>query len=893
MTLAAGTKLGPYEILSAIGAGGMGEVYRARDSRLGREMAIKVLPEGFASDPERLRRFENEARAASAISDPHIVSVFDVGIDDGRSFIATELVTGSDLRALLGKPVPVRKALDLAEQIAAGIAAAHERGIIHRDLKPENILVTKSGLAKIADFGLAKLAEIPDADRSGMPTVSRVETVEGIVMGTVAYMSPEQAAGRRVDHRSDQFALGVILYEMLTGIAFFRRETATETLAAILRDDPDPVAQVNPSVPPPLSWIVERCLAKDPDDRYASSRDLARDLSSAKARLSEAYATPAPGSRRMRFGEGAAWAIAAVLAVGLASVLLFPRRLANTTGPMRSSIVLSDDSALRAVAVSPDGTTIAFVARDSSGRSLLALRPLDSLSVRTLPGTENSSSPFWSPDGRFIGFFADGKLKRIEAAGGPPQIIVDAPLGRGGTWNRDGVILFSPVVNGPLYRISSSGGPSTPATRFDPTRGETSHRWPFFLPDGKHFVYDVASFGSGAKTEKLGIYAGALDSSEERFLTNANSAVAFVPSSPGGSVGFLLFMRGRDLYAQPFDASAIRLTGEPRSIAEAVDYFPQTHGGVYSASGNGLLVYRSRSMPSLSQLTWFDRSGRKLGLLGSPGNQANPRISPDGKRIALDIVDPTTSNMDVWSFDGTGGLPSRLTSDPGLDSTPVWSPNGTRIAFMSLRKNHPDIYGKNASGSGEDESLLVSTDTKFPTDWSPDGRSILCTSIGERTNFELWMLPAEGDRRPIPFLRAAYGVSHGQFSPDGKWVAYASNESGHWEIVVAPYPGSGRNWRVSTAGGTEPRWRRDGRELFYLAPDGKLMAVGVKEGPDFEANAAQPLFEIRRPDLISSTDFYSYDVSPDGERFIVNMVEAETSPPSLTLVVNWMAGVRP
>ncbi len=903
MTLSAGTRLGPYEIISPLGAGGMGEVYRARDTRLSREVAIKVLPGELSSDRERLSRFEQEARSASALNHPNIITVYDIGQAESVSYIAMELVEGKTLRELVAAgPLAVRKLLPIAAQVAEGLAKAHAAGIVHRDLKPENLMVSTDGFVKILDFGLAKLIPTSSEALSHIPTMGTPETHPGSVLGTVGYMSPEQASGQPVDFRSDQFSFGSILYEMATGKRAFQRATTVDTLSAILHEEPEAIGRLNPEVPPPCRWIVERCLAKDPEERYASTRDLARDLASVRDHISEVSgsregtlaALPAVVRRRNR--ERLSWGLTAIaFLVALAAVtavVRYAHRAPTPTRLVRSSIVLPEKFNLRAAALSPDGGRLVFVARDSSGKNLLWIRPLDSLSVQPLPGTENPSFPFWSPDSRFIGFFADGKLKKIDASGGPPQTLCDAPVSRGGTWNREGVILFTPVTNGPLYRVSAAGGLATSVTRMDPSRGEDGHRWPFFLPDGRHFLYMVASFSSLGQKEKIGIYAASLDSKEERLLLRANSSMAYVPSFAKASEGYLLFFRERSLLAQPFDAKGLRITGDPFPVAEQIQYFPQTYSALFSVSENGLLLYQARSASAVSQLVWFDRNGKEMGSLGTPGDQANPRISPDGKRVALDIIDSQTGNMDIWIYESSGGIATRFTSDPAFDAGPVWSPDGRRIVFISIRQGHSDVYQKSSSGAGSEEPILQSERTKYPTDWSLDGRFILYRALDAKTNLELWVLPVAGDRKPIPFIKTTFGVSHGQFSPDGRWVAHSSNESGKWEIYVAPFPGPGGNWKVSSAGGSEPRWRRDGKELFYLAPDGKLMAVQVKEGPTFEAAAATPLFQTRRREHVSSTDLFSYDVSADGQRFLVNTSIGEETTVPITLVQNWTADLK-
>ncbi len=894
MSLTAGTRLGPYEILSPLGAGGMGEVYRARDTRLSREVAIKVLSSELSSDQERLSRFEQEARSASALNHPNIVTVYDIGQANSVSYIAMELVEGKTLRELVAAgPLAMKKLLPIAAQVAEGLAKAHAAGIVHRDLKPENLMVSTDGFVKILDFGLAKLIPTSSEALSHIPTMGTPETHPGSVLGTVGYMSPEQASGQPVDFRSDQFSFGSILYEMATGKRAFQRATTVDTLSAILHEEPEAIGQLNREVPPPCRWIVDRCLAKDPDERYASSRDLARDLSSVRDHISEVSgsgegtlaALPAGARRRNR--ERLAWggmtAVALLLAV--AAMVRYAYRAATLARPLRLSIVLPEKSDLRAAALSPDGSRLVFVAKDSSGKKLLWIRPLDSLAVQPLAGTENPSFPFWSPDSRFVGFFADGKLKKIDASGGPPQTLCDAPISRGGTWNREGVILFAPIAS-PVYRVSAAGGLATPVTRFDPARGETTHRWPFFLPDGRHFLYLVASFGSGGQQEKMGIYVGSLDSKEEKFLLRANSNVAYAPP------GYLLFFRERSLLAQLFDAKGLRITGDPFPVAEQIQYFPQIYSALFSISENGVLLYRAASASAASRLLWFDRSGKEIGSLGTPGDQANPRISPDGKRVALDITDPQTGNMDIWIYDLSRGIPTRFTFDPAEDTTPIWSPDGSRIVWGSNRSKVRDLYQKDSSGAGSEEVLFRSGSAKFSTDWSPDGRFILHRVVDPKTNLELWVLPVAGDGKPIPFIKATFGVDHGQFSPEGRWVAYSSNESGKWEVFVIPFPGPGGKWQVSTAGGSEPRWRRDGKELFYLAPDGKLMAVEVKEGPTFEAGAARPLFQTRRREHVSSTDLFSYDVSADGQRFLVNTDVGEVTSSPLTVVLNWTAELK-
>ncbi len=887
MALSTGTRLGPYEILSPLGAGGMGEVYRALDTRLGREVAVKVLTQHLSSSADLRARFEREARTVSSLNHPHICTLHDIGREGDTEYLVMELVEGETLAARLERgPLPTDALLRHAIEIADALDKAHRQGIVHRDLKPGNVMLTKSGV-KLLDFGLAKaIAPLaPPGSLTALPTQANL-TQEGTILGTVQYMAPEQLEGKETDARTDIFAFGVVLYEMATGKKAFSGTSQASLISAIMRSDPPPISTIQPMTPAALDRAVKTCLAKDADERWQSAHDLASELRWIAEGPRTGAVAPALARRKIR--ERLFWGLTVVaLLLAVAAVVVRDgNRTEVVPGPTRTSILLPGKTALRGLALSPDGRTLALVARDSSGRSLLWIRPLDSFSVQPLPGTENPSFPFWSPDSRFVAFFADGKLKKIEASGGPPQTLCDAPINRGGTWNQEGVILFAPASEGPIYRVSASGGLPTPVTRIDPSRGEASHRWPFFLPDGRHFLYLVASFGSGGQVERHGIYVGSLDSEEEKFLLRAKSTVAYAHP------GYLIFTRERILLAQPFDLKDLRITGDPFPVAEEIQYFRQTYNALFSVSQNGALLYQPRSASGVSQLVWYDRSGKEIGSLGAPGEQANPRISPDGKRVALDIVDPQTDNTDIWIYESSGGIPTRFTSDPAVETSPIWSPDGGRIVFTSPRPSHPDLYQRSSSGAGNEEALLPSERSKIPTDWSLDGRFILYRTYDATTNLELWVLPVGGDRKPIPFIKTTFGVSHGQFSPDGRWVAYSSNESGTWEIYVAPFPGPGGTWKVSRAGGSEPRWRRDGKELFYLAPDRKLMAVDVKEGPTFEADVARPLFQTRPREHISSVDLFSYDVSADGQRFLVNTDVGETSTTPLTVVLDWTSTLK-
>ena len=594
MTLSAGSRLGPYEILSPLGAGGMGEVYKARDTRLERTVAVKVLPSHMSASPEVRQRFEREARTVSQLSHPHICALYDVGRENDVEYLVMEYLEGETLSDRLAKgPLPLEQTLRYGVEIADALDKAHRQGIVHRDLKPANVMITKSGV-KLLDFGLAKAMAPakPQSSLTSLPTQQGL-TQEGTILGTFQYMAPEQLEGKEADARTDIFAFGCVLYEMATGRKAFSGASHASLITAIMSTEPPPISSALPMSPPALDRVVKKCLAKDPEDRWQNASDLGSELKwIGESGSQTGVATPVSPRRLTR--ERLAWAVA-ILALLLAGVAVF-RSGRGTTGfaiPMRSSIILTDKSALRSIALSPDGTRLAFVARDSAGKNLLWIRPLDSLAAQPLLGTENPSFPFWSPDGRSLGFFADGKLRRIDASGGPPRTLGDAPVPRGGSWSREGVILFSPVVDGPLYRVSASGGLATAVTQLDRSRGESTHRWPFFLPDGRHFLYLVASFGSGEEKERMGIYVRSLDSKEERLIVVAKSTLAYA------APGFVLFRRERHLVAQPFDARSLRITGDPFLVAENIQYFPQTSGALFSVSENGLLVYQTESVPPL------------------------------------------------------------------------------------------------------------------------------------------------------------------------------------------------------------------------------------------------------------------------------------------------------
>ena len=895
MTLTAGTRLGPYEIIAPVGAGGMGEVYRARDTRLGRDVAVKVLPSSYADNKDRLQRFEQEACAAGALNHPNILSIHDIGTHDGSPYVVSELLEGETLRERLnGGVLASRKAIDYARQIAHGLAAAHEKGILHRDLKPENLFIVRDERVKILDFGLAKLTGAADVQaQTDIPT-RRVDTDPGIVMGTVGYMSPEQLRGKAVDHRSDIFSFGAILYEMLSGRRAFHGESAVETMSAILKEDPPDLSETNKTIAPALERVVHHCLEKNPEARFHSASDLAfalEALSSASSISGQTATAIAPMLDQPKKRERLLW-IGATALLGLALLAALPFVIAHFRGtpatqdhatrffvfpPEKSTLIGGGQH------ISPDGLRLVFSATGADGKRVLWMRQLDSLTAQPLPGTEEAANPFWSPDSRFIGFFAGGsKLKKIEVTGGPAQGLADVQAPAGGTWSRDGVIVYARSFGDRLYRVPATGGAPTPVTTLDESRKETGHLWPYFLPDGRHFLYVARS----VQRENTGVYVGELDSKERKLLFNADSSVAYAPP------GFLLFLRERTLMAQPFDATKLQLTGEPFPIAEQVGYNVATGRAFFSVSETGVLAFLSSSAPN-TQLAWFDRGGKQLAAVGTQAADAWPRLSPDEKRVAVSRVDPQAGAADIWLIDLARNTPSRFTFDPANESAPVWSPDGSRIVFSSNRNGVPNLYQKLSSGAGNDEALLKSAEPIGPHDWSPDGKFILYGVLSARTNVDLWVLPLFGDQKPAPFIQTEFAETQGRFSPDGRWVAYASNESGQFQIYVQSFPSSGGKWQVSSGGGAQPQWRRDGKELFYLAPDRKLMAVEVNgAGPTFVPGVPIPLFEAHVSTIFPGPGSHYYAVTGDGQRFLVNTLVGDSTPVPFTIVMNWTAAMK-
>jgi eukaryotic-like serine/threonine-protein kinase len=880
MPLSAGTRLGGYEILGVLGAGGMGEVYRARDTRLGRELAIKVLPIDVSMDPERLHRFEQEARSASALNHPNIVTIYEIGRVDTTSYIAMELVSGGTLRDLLAAgPLPIRKFLSVAAQVADGLARAHDAGIVHRDLKPENVMVTREGTVKILDFGLAKLIAPSGTGISDIATVA-AQTHPGLVMGTVGYMSPEQAAGRLVDARSDQFSFGALLYELAAAKRPFARNTGAETLAAIIRDDPPSLQTAAPQIPVALRWVIERCLAKDPEERYASTRDLARDLVHLRdhaSEISSAASTISPAVRRRHVP----WLLAAgwLAAAGALAFILWrspgelpPLKPVRFTVPLPTGLTYAPSEVSRGFSVSPDGNKLVIEAFSKTRRHLY-LRRLDSEAFTELDGSIDATAHFWSPDSRYIAFFADGKLKKIPAEGGRPQDLCVAPFAVIGTWSSDGTILFSGLTPPGIYQVADTGGEPVRLISPDQSSNEVNMIWPHFLPDGRRFLY-IAGKGAGSGHQEV------------RMTTlEGGAARAGQPVAPGRSrveyipPGFLLYARDGALFSQPFDAEKGALSGEPRQLAADVHYFYGPHHAAFAASSTGVVAYQTGAAPS--RLAWFSREGREVRPLelGVPAVVRGIRISPDGSRAAMDVRNNQTGSADIWWVDLGSGASTRLHSDAVDELMPVWTADGSRLVYRSDRRGPPDLYEMNPAVPGSEKPILDQPGVEQPEDVTRDGRLLAYLSEISTTVWNISLLRLDGDHKTSRWSSTRFNQTHPRFSPDGRWIAYQSDESGDPAIYVALTEGGGQKRRLSPAAGMHPTWRADGRELYYATPDGFIMAIPVTLGASWTGGPPDPLFRLDK-------EIETYDVSPDGSRFLIVTPREKVRESPLRVILN-------
>ncbi len=879
-----GKTISNYKVTSELGKGGMGEVWRAQDTKLGRDVALKVLPDSFAQDPDRLERFEREARVLASLSHPHIAGIFGLEDVDGQRFLVMEVAEGEDLSERIARgPVPVADAARIGTQIAEALEVAHEKGIIHRDLKPGNIKVAEDGGVKVLDFGLAKAMGIhPLSGSSGedwtqSPTLAPGGTQAGMLLGTAGYMSPEQARGKPVDRRADIWAFGCVLFEMLGGRKAFDGETVTDVLGAIVHKEPE-VDKLPADVPRRIRDLIERCLQKDQSRRLQSIGDariaLEEWLENPEADVAPvAAATAATGWKRWL--PWAAVVAAAVAAFATGWTLRTPE-----ARPQVQFHVAAPDglTVMGSPRLSPDGRLLAFNATDASGTTQIWIRPLDAVEALPVAGSEGAGRPFWSPDSRFLGFFDDGKLKKVAASGGPPQSLCDVTFGADASWGASGVILFDGRTSDPLRRCPAAGGVAKPEVEANPEQGLNGAGWPEFLPDGRHFLYVAIR-----AAEEPMLFVRALDTGEEKPLFETASRVQYAPP------GYLLYVREDTLVAQPFDADARELTGEAVPIAEGLgmDAVGLAH---YSASFDGTLAYRAGETRT-RQLLWIDREGQELEAVGEVGEYGDVWPSPDGTRLAFDMPEDGSGSLDLWIRDLTRGVTSRFTFDPGSDSSPLWSPDGRTIVFTSDREGVPgDLYQKLASGTGEEEILLANGEEKYACDWSRDGRFLVYMSRGRETRWDAWALPMEGTMagEPFPIVKTRFREIAPSLSPGGTLVAYVSNESGQNEVYVQEFPEPRSKWQVSTGGGSDPHWRADGREIFYRSPTAQIMSVPVHDGDGFTAGTPAVLFQARlQPAIVRSL----YRPSPDGQRFLTLAPLGRDSILPTTVVLNWPAGL--
>ncbi len=879
-SLSTGTRLGPYEILALIGAGGMGEVYRAKDARLDRTVAIKVLPSHLSDKQELRLRMEREARTISCLSHPNICILYDTGHEGDIDFLVMEYLEGETLADRLAKgALPLDRLLDLAIQIAGALDAAHKKGIIHRDLKPGNIMLTKSG-AKLLDFGLAKfqMVETPTlVSDSAAITAAHNLTVQGTILGTIGYMAPEQLQGNEADARSDIFSFGAILYEMATRQKAFRASNHASLIAAILSSEPDSIVSIQPHLPVPLDRVIKTCLAKDPENRWQTVRDLTLQLKWIAEGSTVTAVMPLTKVRKRwpRIAAG----LALLFLLGTAAVFL--SRFVNV--PVQQSVVrfvvLPPEKTTfhPGLAVSPDGNHLAFIA-SHKGKNVLWIRSMDSIEAKSVSGTEGAEYPFWSPDGRFLGFFAQGKLKKVEVSSGSVLTLSDVREPRGATWNQKDEILFSPNVLSPLYRIPATGGAASRATELQ--EDEASHRFPQFLPDGEHFLY----LSQGLEPQQEAVWIGSLDSGKSRKLfANARSVQYVRP-------GYLLYLVEGKLMSQLFDMEKFQLEGDPQLVAENVQIQKGSSGyGVFSVSRDGVLAYQ-QAAGAITQLAWVDRNGTRLAVVGPPGDYDEPTLAPGGSRIAVKRRNPESDAEDIWLIELNGNRLSRFTfhSDAG---TPVWHPDGSRIAYSSSRDGHLDLYVKPSTGISTETVLFSSPQNKWPGSFSPDGKFLVFQADDPKTKLDLWMVLDSKNAKPEPLLNTRFNECQNQISPDGKWIAYTSDETGLPEVYVQDFPSLSGKWQISIQGGSQPAWRNDSAELYYIDSAQRLMMVTLKKEGSFEPDNPKPLFEttVRSADLGWNKQ---YVPSPDGTRFLINAPVQDSNASLIAVLLNWTSALQ-
>jgi len=889
MPLASGTQLGPYEIGAPLGAGGMGEVYRARDMKLGRDVALKVLPTTFATDPERMARFRREAQVLASLNHPQIAAIYGLEDSGGVHALVMELVEGSTLaeRIALGA-IPLDEAFPIAREIAEALEAAHERGIIHRDLKPANIKITPDGNVKVLDFGLAKALEGHPAssDIHNSPTLTSMATQPGIILGTAAYMSPEQAKGKSIDRRTDIWAFGCVFFEMLAGKRPFEGETVSDALAAVIRAEPE-WSLLPSNTPQTIRNLLQRCLKKNPRQRLQAIGDARIVLEEVLSGASQDL----PAAAEMRTGawrRQLPWAVA-VAAVVLA-VLFATKYFTRSAEPLPaivSQIVPPPNTRFVFTGInpgppilSPDGKWLVFSAVTSDGRQLLWVRPLNSAAAKPLDGTDGATFPFWSADSRSLGFFANGKLNRLDVSGGPPLALCDVAIGRGGTWGADGTILFTPNVSSPVFRIAASGGAPQQVTTLNGSLNERSHRWAQWLPDNKHFLF----FAQRAVVGTGGVYVGSLDGGSPKPIMQNESNAAYSLS------GDLLFVRQGILMAQRFDAAQLRLDGDAVPLVEHVGVNAVTSRAIFAVSETGIMVYEAGDPTGdTDQLIWYDRTGKQIEATGTPGLYLEPSVSADSNKLAISSLAGGTGNLNIWVFDLARATKTRLTFPPSSDRQPTWAPDGKAVAFVSNRDGPPHLYLNASDGTGTPMALTIDAASDFAPRFSPDGRYLLFERMAEQPNSrrEIWGVLLSGDRKAFPVIQSQFDVYAPALSPDGKWLAYESRESGRPEVCVIPFLHSSGKWEVSTGGGVLPRWRRDGRELFYISTDNKIMSAEITEQESsLLIGKVRSLFQINPVPFAGGSN---YDVTSDGNKFVVaSLAPSQVSEP-LTVVINWTA----
>jgi serine/threonine-protein kinase len=873
-----GRQLGSYQVVSLLGVGGMGEVYQARDTKLGRDVAVKVLPPGLIHDADRLARFQREARMLAALNHPNIATIHGLEQSDGVHYLVMELVPGQTLAERISKgALPVEEALKVAGQVAEALEAAHEKGVIHRDLKPANVKVTPEGRVKVLDFGLAKaFASDTEVDLSQAPTLSE----EGRILGTPAYMSPEQARGKAVDKRTDIWAFGCVLCELLTGKRAFRGETIQDTIAAVLELEPD-LQGLPPLSPAKIRELLRRCLQKDPQRRL-------RDIGDARIEIEELLAAPATGGpttpakrAHMRWQGALPWGVASLLLAAITGITIWNLNPAPPRPVSRTVITLPPGQQLAgldgpAVALSPDGTRLAYVARQG-GTQQVYLRAIDSLEAKPIAGTEGAVNPFFSPDGQWLGFFASGKLKKISMSGGAALTLGDAVGPRGASWGSQGMIALATLSAGVLQQVSDAGGTPQGLTRLE--KGETDHGWPEFLPGGKAVLFAAGTSSTSWPSAQIAVQS--VGTGERRNLVQGGMYPHYAPS------GHLIYTQGGNVMAVPFNSQRLADTGTAVPVLEGVLQSTSTGAAQYSFSATGSLVYIPGDVhvqTAQRRLVWVSRNGAEQPLTAPAHAYRWPRLSPDGHRIALVIDEQETQ---VWLYDLFSGRPlTRLTFEGNDNLFPVWTPDGKRIAFASNKEGQLNIFWQLADGSGGLERLT----TGVPMSWSPDGQLLAFVDFTPTTGADIWVLRL-GDRKAQLFLQTPFNEGVPQFSPDGRWIAYISDKSGRNEIYVQPYPGTGGLWQISTEGGAEPVWNRNGRELFYRIGD-KMMAVDITTQPSFSIGKSRMLFEGRY--LPGALKLPNYAVSPDGQRFLMlkPVEQDQATPTQINIVQNWFEELK-